>query len=105
MDSPKNNNIALDTSVQFVKGVGPNRAQAFARLGVNTVADLLEYFPRDWVFMPEPVKISHARPKQTATIIGLVEQTDFQPYRRKPMFQAFVADDTGTCRIVWFHGA
>ena len=104
MDSPKANNLDTTTPVQFVKGVGPKRAQTFAQLGVNTLADLLEYFPRDWVFMPEPVKISHVRPKQTATIVGLVEQTDFQPYHRTPIFEAVVADDTATCRIIWFHG-
>lgn len=105
MDSPKANNLDTTTPVQFVKGVGPKRAQSFAQLGVNTLADLLEYFPRDWVFMPEPTKISHVRPKQTATIVGLVEQTDFQPFRRTPMFEAVVADDTATCRIIWFHGS
>jgi len=94
----------MTTQVQFVKGVGPKRAQAFAQLGVNTLADLLEYFPRDWVFMPKPIKILHIRPKQTATIVGLVEQTDFRPYKRTPMFEAIVADDTAACRIIWFHG-
>jgi ATP-dependent DNA helicase RecG len=36
--------------------------------------------------------------------VGLVESTDFQPYRRQPIFEAMVSDDTGICRIVWFHG-
>jgi ATP-dependent DNA helicase RecG len=104
MTEQKDHNLDLNTPVQFIKGVGPRRAQTFAQLGVNTLADLLEYFPRDWVFMPEPIKISDVRPKQTATIVGLVEQTDFQPYRRTPMFEAVVADDTAACRIIWFHG-
>jgi ATP-dependent DNA helicase RecG len=54
----------MDTStpIQFVKGVGPKRAQTFILLGVNTLADLFKYFPRDWVFMPEPIKIEQARP-------------------------------------------
>jgi ATP-dependent DNA helicase RecG len=104
MDSPNNNNLNLDTPVQYIKGVGPNRAEAFAQLGVESLADLLEYYPRDWVFMPEPVKISSARPKQTATIAGLIEQTSFQRYRRTPMFEAIIADETGICRLVWFHG-
>ena len=104
MDSVKTNNLDTTTPIQFVKGVGPKRAQSFAQLGVNTLADLLEYFPRDWVFMPEPIKIEQARPKQTATIVGLIEQTDFLSYRRTPMFEAIVADDTASCRIIWFHG-
>jgi len=90
--------------VQYLKGVGPARAEAFAQLGVHTVGDLLEYFPRDWNFAPEPLKINQMRPGQTAAVIGLVESTDYQNYRRQPIFEAIVSDDTGVCRVIWFHG-
>lgn len=96
--------LEVSTPVQFVKGVGPARAKVFAQLGVHTVGDLLEYFPRDWVFAPEPVKIRQMRPGRAATIVGLVESTDYQSFRRQPLFEAIVCDETGVCRIVWFHG-
>ena len=50
----------MDTStpIQFVKGVEPKRAQNF---------------PRDWVFMPKPIKIERSRPNQTGTIVSLFE--------------------------------
>ena len=51
-----------NTPVQYVKGVGPARAQTFAQMGVHTVADLLEYYPRDWVFAPERIKIAQLVP-------------------------------------------
>ena len=97
---------SLDISmpVQFLKGVGPARAEVFAQLGVQTVGDLLEYFPRDWVFAPAAMKINEIRPNDNVTIIGLVESTDFQSYRRSPIFEAVIADNTGVCRIIWFHG-
>jgi ATP-dependent DNA helicase RecG len=91
-------------SVQFLKGVGPARAKIFAQLGVETVGDLLEYFPRDWNFVPEPTKIGRMRPNETVTIVGLVESIDYQNYRRQPLFEAMISDETGMCRIVWFHG-
>ncbi|MHC4572588.1 MAG: ATP-dependent DNA helicase RecG [Planctomycetota bacterium] len=94
----------LSMAVQYLKGVGPARARSFAQLGVQTVGDLLEYFPRDWVFAPKAIKINQMRPEQTATIVGLVESTDYQTFRRQPIFEAVVSDDTGVCRIVWFHG-
>lgn len=96
--------ISLSTSVQYVKGVGPARAKTFAQLGVETVGDLLEYYPRDWIFAPSPVKIARLRPNEAASIIALVESTDYQNYRRPPLFEAMVSDDTETCRVVWFHG-
>ncbi|MHC4212917.1 MAG: ATP-dependent DNA helicase RecG [Planctomycetota bacterium] len=94
----------IDTPVQFLKGVGPSRAGIFAKLGVNTLADLLEYYPRDWVFAPNPTKIEQLMPGKTATIIGLVESTDYQSFRRQPFFEVQLSDDTGVCSIIWFHG-
>lgn len=75
------------------------------KLGIETVADLLEYYPRDWKFSPDPVKIRTIKAGQQVTIVGLVEAVDFKPYRRTKTFEALVRDDTGSCRIVWFHGA
>lgn len=96
--------MTASMAVQYLKGVGPARAEVFAKLGVHTVGDLLENFPRDWVFAPGPIKIGRMQPEEPATIIGLVESVDFQSQRRPPMFEALVADETGVCRIVWFHG-
>ena len=90
--------------VQYLKGVGPARAEVFGKLGVHTVGDLLEYFPRDWIFAPGPIKIAQMSAEEPATIIGLVESVDFQSHRRPPIFEALVADETGVCRIVWFNG-
>jgi len=99
-----NSELTASTPVQFIKGVGPARAATFADLGVRTVADLLEYFPRDWVFSPEPTKIDRLQPGQSATIVGQVESIDYQAFRRMPLFEAVMADESGLCRIVWFHG-
>jgi len=96
--------IRLSMPVQFLKGVGPARAASFARLGVRTVGDLLEYFPRDWNFTPSVVKINHIRPGDNVTIVGLVESIDFRSFRGRSIFESLVADDTGVCRIIWFHG-
>ncbi|MBN2137310.1 MAG: ATP-dependent DNA helicase RecG [Sedimentisphaerales bacterium] len=96
--------ISLGMPVQYLRGVGPARAKVFAQLGVETVGDLLEYYPRDWVFMPQAVKIGRLMPNETAAIIGQVESTDYHSYRRQPMFEATISDETGIFRVVWFHG-
>jgi ATP-dependent DNA helicase RecG len=96
--------IDLSMPVQYLKGVGPTRAKTFAQLGVETVGDLLEYFPRDWNFIPEAVKINQFRPNQMIAVIGMIESIDYQNYRRQPIFEAMISDDTGICRIIWFHG-
>ncbi|MCD6175868.1 MAG: hypothetical protein J7K65_08920, partial [Planctomycetes bacterium] len=98
------NQITLETATQFVKGVGPSRAKGFSELGVETVGDLLEYYPRDWVFLPEVSKIGELCPDREACLVGVVEQTDYQPYRKVPVFEITLADETGFIRVVWFRG-
>jgi len=104
VDGKQKSMLELSMPVRFLKGVGPARARVFAELGVETVSDLLEYFPRDWEFAPEPMKIEKMKPNHTVTIIGLVESIDYQSFRRPPVFEALVSDETGVCRIIWFHG-
>ena len=38
-----------DTPVQFLKGVGPQRAEAFERMGVRTIEDLLYHIPHRYL--------------------------------------------------------
>lgn len=96
--------VTLSMPVQYLKGVGPARAAIFEKLGVRTVADLLEYFPRDWIFAPGRIKIAEIEPGGPATILAQVESIDYQQYRRTPIFEVIAADDTGVCRFVWFNG-
>jgi ATP-dependent DNA helicase RecG len=103
-DGLRQDKLDLSMPVQYLKGVGPARAKTFAQLGVRTAGDLLEYFPRDWVFTPEPVKINQMQQDQSVTIVGLVESTDYRSFLQPPIFEAMLADDSGVCRIVWFHG-
>lgn len=100
----RQNKFTVSMPVQYLKGVGPQKAKVFAGLGVETVGDLLEYYPRDWLFAPKPVKIKDIQPEETVTVIGLVESTDFMIYRRPAIFEATISDETGICRLVWFHG-
>ena len=99
------NKFSDSMAVQYLKGVGPVRAAVFEQLGVKTVSDLLEYFPRDWNFAPPAIKINQIEPEQTATIIGLIESTDFRSFRKPQIFEVMLADDTGLCRAVWFNGS
>lgn len=99
------NQINKDTQVQYLKGVGPAKAKVFESLGILAVSDLLEYFPRDYVFAPKPTPIGKIIPGEDVTVVALVESVDFQPYRRRPVFEAVVEDETGFCNMIWFNAA
>jgi len=106
MDSKtaKPQNIELSMPVQYLKGVGPAKAKLFAELEVHTVEDLLEYYPRDWIFAPKTTKIDQIKPGVEVTVQGLVESTDCIEYRRPAMFEVYLSDDTDVVRVIWFGG-
>ena len=58
--------------LQFVSGVGPNRAELLQKLGLRTVADLLFFFPRRYQDFTEQHEIQELTVGQTATVIGTV---------------------------------
>lgn len=45
--------MRLDMPIQYIKDCGPKRAKLFNKLKVFTVQDLLEYYPKEWVFPME----------------------------------------------------
>ena len=56
---PKTPTQLLATPVQFLKGVGPQRAELLERLGLHTARDVLFFFPRD---LPGPDRPARGRP-------------------------------------------
>ena len=40
--------VDLNKDIQYIKGVGPNRATLLKKLNINTLNDLITYFPRDY---------------------------------------------------------
>jgi ATP-dependent DNA helicase RecG len=90
--------LQSDSPVQYVRGVGPRRAEHFAALGIHTVADLLEYFPVRYELHHGELEIADLRPGMNATIRGEVVRVR----SRWPGFTAEITDGTGTCTLRWF---
>src|SRR5688572_26396933 len=68
--------VDLSSPVQFMKGVGPQRAKALARLGIRTVLDLLLHYPReheDRRLLESPAR---AVPGGSAALRGTVQRFD-----------------------------
>ncbi|MDX2200438.1 MAG: ATP-dependent DNA helicase RecG [Phycisphaerae bacterium] len=88
----------LDTSLQYVKGVGPQRAELFAALGIRTVADLLNHLPFRYEDSLGEVPIVQLEPETNATIRGTITEIR----ARFPGLRVVVHDGTGECTLRWF---
>ena len=94
--------LYLDTSISYLKGVGPARADAFRRLGVITAGDLLYHIPHRYEDASTVSPIASLEPGMDGTIIGHVISKGVIPTRRGlRIFQAVLRDDTGMIEVSW----
>lgn len=94
-----------DTPIQFIKGIGEARAKAFARLGINTVQDLLFHFPRSLEDRSEVKAISDLMDGETVCVCGQLA-SEVKTYRargRKSVTQARISDGSSIMRLSWFN--
>ena len=100
-----NSQITNVTPVQYVKGVGPARARLLARLGIETLYDLLFYFPWRYEDRRNLKKISGLTCENPATVTGEVVSLKVITTRKKGMniLELTVTDETGFLKCKWFN--
>ena len=91
--------------IESLHGVGPTRAKQFQALGVKTLGDLLDYFPRDYQYESAEKPIAELVPNQVQMARGEVVAVDYIPARPRPRFEATLDDGSGKLALVWFNSA
>ena len=94
----------LTLSIRFLRGMGEKRAQAFARLGIFTVEDLLFFFPRRYEDRRTLTPLGDLRPDTFSAVVAEVASLSARPagYRSGP-FSISLTDGIQTVRAVWFN--
>src|SRR5688572_31650021 len=97
--------IALDTPLQYLKGVGPRRAADLQRVGLTSVEDLLYRFPIRYEDRGSFQTIASLRPGTAASVAGEVVTSGIRPTRRPrfKIFELLLRDATGSIRAIWFN--
>lgn len=95
--------LKLKSPLQYVKGVGPSKAESLAKYGLETVEDMLYYFPRHYLDRTTVKPIAQLTVNETATIIGTVKAHGILHGRRR-RYEVILEDETGGVSLLWFHG-
>ena len=94
-----------DASVKVLSGVGPARVKAYAKLGINTISDLVYHFPRAYENRGDIKLLSECASGEKAAfemVIGTVPKKTI--IRRGMSLLKFTAfDDSGTCEITFYN--
>jgi len=94
--------IYLDMPVNYLKGVGPARAELLRRLGIVTARDLLYHIPHRYEDASTINPIASLEPGMDGTIIGKVISKGIIPTRKGlRIFQAVLQDDSGMIEASW----
>lgn len=108
MKSVSNN--VLDDSVQYLKSVGPKRAESFAKIGIRTIRDLLFYFPSRHLDRTTVLTAAKAFGYMMngfdgeLTVIGKVFEKEKKRFGKREILKVQFRDETGFFECVWFQG-
>jgi ATP-dependent DNA helicase RecG len=92
----------LDQPAQFLRGVGPRRAEQLERLGIRNARDLLYHIPRRYEDASTVTPIQQASVGMDVTVIGEVTSKGVLPTRAGlRIFQALIRDATGNIECSW----
>ncbi|HSX24025.1 MAG TPA: hypothetical protein VLE74_02905, partial [Candidatus Saccharimonadales bacterium] len=95
--------MTLDSPVTEIKGVGDEVAKKLAVLGVKTVRNLIDYYPRRYDDYSDVLPINQIKPG-AVTIKAAIKQARGRYVRRGlHITEAVASDDTGSVRLIWFN--
>jgi ATP-dependent DNA helicase RecG len=94
----------LATPVQYLKGVGPPRAELLAKLGLHYASDLLFCFPRAYQDMSELREIEQLEEGQLASVVGVIDEIDLRNTGAgRSLLGMLVKQGTKYLRCLWFN--
>ena len=96
--------LGLNSPVTSISGIGPAQAKRLKRLGVETIGDLLYFFPRrhdDYSRLKPIGKLSYG---EDVTVIGTIRSTRLKKTRGGgAIINTIIADGSGTLQATWFN--
>jgi ATP-dependent DNA helicase RecG len=98
------NNLDYNDSIINIKGIGEKTQKIFQKMGIETIQDLLEHYPREYEEFGKPVLISQIREGDVATIEASLEKSPgIKRVRHLQILNAQVQDSSGGILLTWFN--
>ncbi len=93
-----------EVSVTEVRGIGKQRGSALAKVGIETVADLLHHLPRTYVDRSERPPLAEVPLGAEVTVVAEIKSIQTRrPKAKLSITEARIADETASLKVVWFN--
>ena len=93
----------LQAPVQYVKGVGPQRAEALAKVGVHTAEDLLLHLPMRYEDRRSFARVADLRPGMRVSVSGEIAVAGLRRARRLTIYEVRLDDGSGRLKAIFFN--
>jgi ATP-dependent DNA helicase RecG len=93
----------LHAPVQYVKGVGPQRAGALEKLGIRTAEDLLFHIPLRYEDRRSFARVGDLRPGMRVSVAGEIAVAGLRRARRMTLYEIRLDDGSGRLKALWFN--
>ncbi len=96
----------LNTPIDYLKGVGPNRADLLrSELGIHTYQDLINLFPNRYIDRTKHYKITELqRNSAEVQLVGKIIHVKMVAQQKGKRLVAVFTDGTSKMELVWFRG-
>ena len=96
----------LNTSISYLKGVGPSRADLLkTELGIRTFGDLVNFYPNRYIDRSQFMKINQLQQNTSEIqVLGKITELRTVQQAKGSRLVATFADETGRMELVWFRG-
>lgn len=99
----KLSSVNLQTKLEMIRGVGPKTAEQLRMSGLNSVGDIITFFPRRHEDFSQVTPIGSIRPGKQ-TVQARCENIDIKRVRRgMTVTTATLIDSSGKMKAVWFN--
>lgn len=91
-------------SIRTLKGIGDKSGKLFAKLGIETVDDLLNYYPRAYHTYGPPTAIGELKPDMVGTVEGYLQKdVSVKRFKNMQIITVSLQDITGKLQLTWYN--
>ncbi len=96
---------ALNAKLTVLQGVGPRNAESLENLGMQTLGDMLYYFPRRYEDYSQLKPIQSLMYNDVVTVLGSIQSVHNRPIRggKSSLIEVIIGDGTGSLRLSFFN--